>query len=643
MSFQKHAWLPLCIALVVVSQLLLPAGVRAQEGDPPPQVTPTEIPPEPEGGTGESEEPPVTGAEQSLSVPEALDLLPQGTGIVVLNAEGQTEPLATQEAASLVASGVAWWCPAGVAPGGAGCTPPEDSLTDLVGLLGGGAYSGDGTIYIADAYTGLGDGPVITLDNSALFALDALTVQGGWNVGAGVVSGVTVFDGQSLEIVWNDDLTLNDLLFYEPSAVGVLVEAPLGGTVAVNDVTVVGGELTATGVTVINFSGDILVDDLTVSGSEVGAILFGGLESDLQVSNSQFNGNGDGLIVMQLPFADLPAGGAEEVAFPAAGTITLSNVVASNNAFGGAILYATGDVTVTDSSFSNNGWTGGDLADGLDIAMFLPGNVQLVYVDASNNRGSGVGVMAFGGGIPVGVGAAAGGLVPPVDGTTVTVVCGTFNDNGDVGFYLVEGDADTTTVNFIDVETNGNAYGPYDVGSATLVAMVLDSCDEALPGQDLPVQALPLHWVEVLGGEPVGLDCVHYSGTALRLPVGDRVIFYCPASGTASLAPRPFDDLPGVLAPGLTYLSGLSAGLDNGGPVTILPGGQVNVAFQVPEGASPADLAILYWDGSAWVDLEAEAVRLEPGRLVLGAPRATARGTFAVTVNFTGTFVLVQK
>ena len=115
----------------------------------------------------------------------ACDSVPDGTGLAVVNAEGETVPLATQEAAEIISTGDPMWCPTGVPPipSTGGCTASFGSFNGGGGLLAVLAgKTAAGTIWIAASYVGtigLEGGPV-TINGGALGTTKdyALTVKG---------------------------------------------------------------------------------------------------------------------------------------------------------------------------------------------------------------------------------------------------------------------------------------------------------------------------------------------------------------------------------------------------------------------------------------------------------------------------------
>jgi hypothetical protein len=83
-------------------------------------------------------------------------------------------------------------------------------------------------------------------------------------------------------------------------------------------------------------------------------------------------------------------------------------------------------------------------------------------------------------------------------------------------------------------------------------------------------------------------------------------------------------DLPGDLPSGaaLSVVAVIVA------PDLPLPGHSITLSFPVPSGADPANLAVLFWNGSEWVEV--------PGGTMVD-------GMFVVTVTEGGTYVLVQQ
>ena len=105
--------------------------------------------------------------------------------MVVLDASGEQVPMASQQAADIIANTDPMWCPAGILPGGAGCSTNFASVlllqTDINNNAGN--YAHNGIIYFTSTATssftlttasvGSGDFTTIKPFN--------LTLQGGWS------------------------------------------------------------------------------------------------------------------------------------------------------------------------------------------------------------------------------------------------------------------------------------------------------------------------------------------------------------------------------------------------------------------------------------------------------------------------------
>ena len=153
------------------------------EGDPPPEdppvTTPAETPAEDPAATspekeapsdeGEPANPPAevetseelqsegkdpseeaAPVEEPVKVTEILEQVPDGTDLIVINEEGQPEPLASEAAAEILIGGDPIWCPVGVAPDptNPSCTASHTGFDDLIADLAGGTYSGAGVIWV---------------------------------------------------------------------------------------------------------------------------------------------------------------------------------------------------------------------------------------------------------------------------------------------------------------------------------------------------------------------------------------------------------------------------------------------------------------------------------------------------------------
>lgn len=138
--------------------------------------------------------------------------------------------------------------------------------------------------------------------------------------------------------------------------------------------------------------------------------------------------------------------------------------------------------------------------------------------------------------------------------------------------------------------------------------------------------------IPVTGGEAIILGGVE---TTLQLPNGNGVMFSAGAGTSASIVDILEDALPDDLPSGANFVAGISAAVFNGvAPVQSLPAGEtLTVTFDIPAGMEGETFAILYWDATlngglgGWAEAGGEVVD----------------GQVVVTVNFTGTFVLVTQ
>ena len=217
---------PLVLIVLIVSAAC-PLVTRAEEAAPPPprtQVIATEADP--------PLDPAEPGATEEVAPTEAADLpparrcrnrtqrrpvpveaapenlaaaIPEGTDVVVLDENGNALPLASTEAAEIIATGDPMWCPDGVAPGGAGCTGGSVTISggasdtglanDMLFLAQDNCQGstpaawcgGAGTIYIAADYDTDNEiwWPSLDIDDYEVairrYYFGDLTIQGGWD------------------------------------------------------------------------------------------------------------------------------------------------------------------------------------------------------------------------------------------------------------------------------------------------------------------------------------------------------------------------------------------------------------------------------------------------------------------------------
>ncbi len=95
--------------------------------------------------------------EAGIAVEKILSQIPDGTELVAINENGESQPLASQEAADIIIHGDPMWCPDSATPGndpGGACTASFTNFVDLINELQTypGTYFGSGTVYVAYDY-----------------------------------------------------------------------------------------------------------------------------------------------------------------------------------------------------------------------------------------------------------------------------------------------------------------------------------------------------------------------------------------------------------------------------------------------------------------------------------------------------------
>jgi hypothetical protein len=282
---------------------------------------------------------------------DLLATLPEGTDLVVVNADGEQVPLASDEATEIIAVGDPIWCPSGVAPKALtnGCS---DSFGSILLLYNSGFIpTGSGTIWVQYG-TALAD---VTIDGNGAWAAAknfGLTILGGWNgtpgsTGLYAADPTSTFATELYILNWVGNITLKNLIFNN-----------VNNTYALR----------------IETKGNIAVDKVQVNnttGSIGGASLNNSLNSGIgtvSITNSSFKGNGGtGLYI----FSN--------------NTVTLKYVQAYGNSGTGVSLSTAKSTSVSNSSFTGNTFVGGD---GLNV--LANGTVTLTNISATLNANDGV-------------------------------------------------------------------------------------------------------------------------------------------------------------------------------------------------------------------------------------------------------------
>jgi hypothetical protein len=410
-----------------------------------PVIAPINPPPSPD----------VSSADTNGSTSQALSQVPTGTDVVVVNNAGKTVPLASQEAAKIVASGDPIWCPSGVAPNpGVGkCTTTYSNLSDLISAFTSNTIpdpAANGVIWITSYLTNGGGNPdssssPILIDgtnvNMGTWKNFSLALKGGWTgTTAGTIntSDPSQFTVPLSIINWNADVTLSDIKITGVTGDGLTVStkknialtrvqsngSTTGKGAVLNNSGGTTGTVTITssqfnnnfldGLNVIS-KGAITLTSLTVDGNGNGVTGVGanldnsGGTGAVGISSSQFNTNQiDGLDILSK------------------GAITLSSLTATGNIGGlGANLNnptSLGLVTITSGTFNSNH------ADGLDVIS--KGAISLNTVTA--------------GATSLGNGGDGAKLDNTAGSGIVTITSSTFNANGINGLEVTSHGAITT-------------------------------------------------------------------------------------------------------------------------------------------------------------------------------------------------------
>jgi hypothetical protein len=510
------------------------------------------------------------------------------------------------------------------------------------------------------------------------------------------------YDGSTGLCVGTGDISVTNSQFNNNNAFGAsgLVTHSAGNT-TLGNVQANSNGLTGAYITGWNDgTGDVMITNSTFSGNVNGTGVDVLSDGNLTLANVIANGNNTGAILNTTPGAGSISvtGGHYNgndyngLEASSAGNITISNTDISSNSWDGADLSTNGigDISVANSTFTeNNSWgltavsnnnvtLNGVTVDGVDVAVTGTNVTDVGAALASLDGTVSVQNSTFTDNSETGLLVVAGKQVDLVtvtvtanlgDGaqvfSTYTYACfgskgilvnvngGTFAGNGAAGLFVMPGPEGTVVVGTPPIFTPAN-------GSGDLVVDLGDPCQGK--DEEQPEEGKGPNIVEVpfKGGEPVQQDCVNYSSTVLELPDGTWVKFGCPFEGYTVLEGLNEDELPGTLGAGADFVAGILAkmmDLENA-EITFNKDGTITITFQIPEDSHARGYDILYWDPTAnngtgaWVTLPQSKLgqRLTPlnpndpedGRMIKRGVLQKGN-TVSVTVNFTGTFVLVSR
>jgi hypothetical protein len=632
-----------------------PADIIAAEPLPG-QTDGTESVEQEEGATA-----PVPADESAIvtntGLTETLAGLPEGTNLIVLDENETPEPLVTQVAEHAILEGDPVWCPAGQipTPGQNGCTASYANMTELLAHIGD--PGANGTIWIQSGT--MNDSNPIVLDGNNYANWDnySLTLQGGWSGVSGdrTIGANSVFTVPIVIANWQNNVAVNNLTVQNAPGTGLHVDT--SGNISMRNATangnglsdpdggwgieaMAGGSLTATNITTNNndmgadfwAEGDVTLSNLVANNNQWLGVAADSNGHQVTVSGANsFDGNrGDSLYMVMRNGGNIyvqninvaNSGGVHLETWNGSVALTGTNIF-TNNTTQGHVVYikATGDVLV-EGVASNGGGTIGRASGALIIT---PGNITVNNSSFQNNIGYGLeaGYQAY-------------DNTPAITPASLTMNNVTFANNA-LGDCHIVGEGTVTSNPFHEC-----------VREAAIEIVNGGANESPTGGQQIsqPSAGLPLQQMDVgslAAGTPLTLDCNQYSGAMMQTATGNQVTFFCPAAGEVTLLELQESDpaIPGALPEGATFLSALSTTLLSDGISQALSGGRVAVSFAIPSGANAEDLSILYWDGTAWVDL-AEAAFTD-GKIVYESGREEPVGFFTAEVNFTGVFVLATK
>lgn len=311
-----------------------------------------------------------------------LDAVPENTTVTVLDANGESQPLATQDAAAAIAESDPIWCPEGQAPtpGANGCTASYSSFTDLLTFLSGNAaYQGAGTIYVQQgAYHG-GESSIDL--NSSSYDLSNihnsnLTITGGWNTSSNTVDPaatssftVPILIGTGTN-PWGGTLTINNLSIDGANGNGLTLysvsDINLTNVTVKNSPNGSGAELDA--------GGNVTIKSSNFERNKVSAATIRA-KGSVAISDSNFSNRVDGRRRLQLKGLDITS----------SGSVSLFNVMAINNREVGALINAAGRVTIVQSVFSGTKTINNGEFLGYGLQVTTPDAIDLDTVTANDN------------------------------------------------------------------------------------------------------------------------------------------------------------------------------------------------------------------------------------------------------------------
>ena len=361
-----------------------------------PPVLETVVPTE----TAPTEQAPVEVEQAPIT--ELLTQAPENTDLVVLDENGEALPLTSQEALNTILETDPMWCPAGVLPGGVGCTTNFATIALLIADMSTNAttYDENGVIYFTST-----PGASFSL-TSAVSSFNTLndfnlTLQGGWNGlngASATFTSQTNFGSNTLTIgslanPWVGNITLNNFSFSGVSSSSAITVYTSTGNITLDNVDV--AEQTGSFNTALlnSISGNITVQNGSIFDGNNTAPPTNGQSSGFSATT----GTGS-ITISDTTFQESRQNGSNtyDGATLSAPTVTLTNVIAQNNDGDGITINNANIVTLSNVTATGNGTESG--ANGLSgndgSGVFINGNagsrVIIIGGTFTNNQEYGV-------------------------------------------------------------------------------------------------------------------------------------------------------------------------------------------------------------------------------------------------------------
>lgn len=695
MPFRKHhAILTFILVIVLGANFLSVRPVHADGETPTEPAAPTQVATEP---PVESTPEPVEVAPEPVEatatpLAEVLTEAPENVEIVVLDENGDSVPLASQEAAEIAEATDPMWCPEGVLPGGTGCSVSYTTIGDLLNNMVSNTafYSQNGVIYFtADPGTGTFNFSPTTLtgDYDTLKNYN-LTLQGGWNgdTVSPSLSGQTDFSNHPITIgtlsnPWVGNIIINDATFTGASQTSLSVHTT-SGSITLNNVDVnnqAGGNNTAF---LNSASGNINVSNGTFDGNGTNSAGFSAttVSGAITISDSTFTdnkksgtaNNSDGAtlsgLIVTLTNVTATNNDGDGITINS-NTGTLSNVVASNNGTdppgpvsndGSGVFFngaAGSNLFVSGGAFNNNKEYGIELANPASTTI----HVSSAPTCTGNTLGCTNGTFLTDTTAPVLT--LPADITAPATGPTGAVVnySASATDNVDPALPVAclppSGSTfpvGATIVICSATDTAGNtAIGTFQVTITDTTVIVIPTptppagTPGSTPGSSTSQSTSTELIIPVTGGKVIRLDC-----NSAFWAYGIKLSFMNLCDYQTILDNVSLDNLPGALPEGYSFVMGLDLSLLSGDQaVEDLPDGTgIQFDFPLLEG-SKDQFAVLHWNGDEWVEVSQQISNDKVAQFVIENSDTelyqieTALETFyqVLTTNETGIFVLVKK